>query len=102
MMATSGREALEVLRSESNFALVVTDINMPDLDGIDLLKQVRYSRPNLPVIVSSGRDQAERDDHRWLYARGSWRAGRRASAGRPAPTPPWHRDRDPCPLAPNL
>ncbi|MEC9464628.1 MAG: response regulator [Myxococcota bacterium] len=59
MMATSGREALEVLRSESNFALVVTDINMPDLDGIDLLKQVRYSRPNLPVIVSSGRDHAE-------------------------------------------
>ena len=58
-MATSGREALEVLKSDSNFALVVTDINMPDLDGIDLLKQVRYSRPNLPVIVSSGRDTTE-------------------------------------------
>ncbi len=54
VVATSAREALETLREEPNFAGLITDIQMPDLDGIDLLKQVRYYRPYLPVLVVTG------------------------------------------------
>ena len=59
LTAINGREALSVLNNEPNVALVVTDMNMPDLNGLDLLKQLRYSRPHLPVIIVSGQDQQE-------------------------------------------
>lgn len=53
MEAGSGREALRLL-VDGAFDLVVTDINMPDLDGIELILAVREQRPDLPVIAVSG------------------------------------------------
>ncbi|MEE2960642.1 MAG: response regulator [Myxococcota bacterium] len=53
ILATDGREALRILLDNPNLALLMTDINMPDLDGIDLLKHVRYARPHIPIIVTS-------------------------------------------------
>ena len=37
--------------------LVLLDIHMPDMDGIELLAQLRAIAPALPVIVMSGGDQ---------------------------------------------
>jgi len=34
--------------------LVITDVNMPDMNGIEVLLQLRRTRPGLPVIVMSG------------------------------------------------
>jgi CheY-like chemotaxis protein len=49
----SGKEALEALR-KSKFRLLILDLNMPDLDGFDVLKEVRQTYPGIPVIVISG------------------------------------------------
>jgi len=51
--ASNGREALERLRS---FAadLVLTDVNMPELDGLGLLVKLRERDPDLPVIMITG------------------------------------------------
>lgn len=49
----NGEEALAVLRAES-VDLVVTDINMPSMDGIELLIQLVEHRPGLKVIAISG------------------------------------------------
>lgn len=51
--ATNGKEGLEKL-SVSSFDLVVSDIWMPEMDGIALLKEIRGSGNDLPVIVISG------------------------------------------------
>lgn len=51
--APSGREALKLLAGRK-FDLIVTDIWMPGMDGIALLKEIRGARNDIPVIVISG------------------------------------------------
>ena len=47
---TRAQDALNTLDQEDP-ALVVTDLNMPDLSGIDFCRRLVEARPNLPVIV---------------------------------------------------
>lgn len=53
--AASGREALERL-SSGNVDLMVTDIRLPDMDGIDFLRQVNTSNSPCTVLLSSCSD----------------------------------------------
>jgi DNA-binding response OmpR family regulator len=39
---------------ERRYALVICDINMPDVDGVSLLRMVRAQRPHMPFIFLSG------------------------------------------------
>jgi two-component system chemotaxis response regulator CheY len=48
-----GEEALRIL-SDAAFDCVVTDIWMPSLDGLDLIKQLHATKPNLRVFVMTG------------------------------------------------
>jgi two-component system NtrC family response regulator len=50
LTAPDGAEALEIQKS-SDLDLVVTDMKMPGMDGIDLLEQVKARDPDLPVIM---------------------------------------------------
>ena len=50
LAVASGAEALSVLSADS-FELVVTDIQMPEMDGVTLLHRIREFDPELPVIV---------------------------------------------------
>ena len=51
--AADGKQALEVIKAESP-DLIVTDIQMPELDGIGLLKLLRAKHPKLPVLAVTG------------------------------------------------
>ncbi len=51
-VADDGAEALRVL-GEAHFDLVVTDLRMPRLDGLALLRHIRRSHPGVLVIVLS-------------------------------------------------
>src|SRR4051812_13990832 len=50
---TSSRNALAYLR-EASVDVVVTDIVMPEEDGLELTMQVRKEFPDIPLIVISG------------------------------------------------
>lgn len=56
--AFSGKEALEVLEKES-IDVVILDIRMPGMDGIDTLKQIKALFPMVEVILLTGHGSAE-------------------------------------------
>lgn len=51
--ASNGTEAKQLIES-SSFDLVISDVIMPDCDGIELVMSIRQKRPSLPVIIMSG------------------------------------------------
>lgn len=67
--ARDGREALEVLGHDETIELVVTDVDMPELDGFQLTAAIRAhpSHSALPVIVVTSRGD-ERDRQRGIEA----------------------------------
>ena len=53
LFARDGVEALSVLGSNPDIDLVVTDINMPRMDGLSLLQKLQESEEKLSTIVVS-------------------------------------------------
>ena len=53
VFAHNGVEALEVLRQEDDVDMVISDINMPQMDGLTLLEQIPKVDPNVRSIIIS-------------------------------------------------
>jgi len=55
LAATNGREALALFKEhEDDVNLLITDVVMPEMDGIELAVQIRSLRPKVPVLFVSG------------------------------------------------
>jgi len=52
-LAEHGLDALQKLE-EQTFDLVITDLSMPVMDGVELVKKIRALSPNLPIVVCTG------------------------------------------------
>lgn len=52
-MAEDGLIALEKLE-QRKFSLIITDMKMPNMTGLELLEEVRQKYPKLPVVLISG------------------------------------------------
>ena len=55
---TSGKKALEYLR-DNPVNLMLTDINMPEMSGLDLIKAIKKTKPDLPIIAMTGSPDPE-------------------------------------------
>ena len=51
MTAFSGREALETLETHQNIDVVILDVKMPGMDGIETLKKIKVSYPLVEVVM---------------------------------------------------
>ncbi|MBS4045089.1 MAG: PAS domain S-box protein [Alphaproteobacteria bacterium] len=59
--ATSGPQALEILRQHATIDLLITDEAMPQMTGLQLAKVVQAERPGLPIILATGYAEVPRD-----------------------------------------
>lgn len=57
--AFSGKEALKVLEKNKNIEVVILDVMMPELDGIETLVEIRKRYPLVEVIMLSGHSTVE-------------------------------------------
>lgn len=55
--ACNGQEAVDKSASE-DVDLVLLDLNLPDIDGEDVLKKIKQNKPLLPVIIVSGKQKS--------------------------------------------
>ena len=64
-LAPSAGQALKILSSDSGFELVITDMQMPDMDGVELALAIRKVNPALQIILLSsiGHEQRKQYDH---------------------------------------
>jgi two-component system KDP operon response regulator KdpE len=56
--ASRGEEALQLLRS-GTYDVVLLDVNMPGIGGIETLRRIRANTPRLPILMLTVRDQEE-------------------------------------------
>jgi DNA-binding NtrC family response regulator len=49
----SGAEALNLIKSH-HYDFVFTDLKMPEMDGVEVTKSVKYLRPDIDVIIITG------------------------------------------------
>jgi YesN/AraC family two-component response regulator len=52
--AKNGEEALSLLRGTDEIDVVITDMKMPGMTGVQLLETVKMTNPCIPVIVMTG------------------------------------------------
>jgi DNA-binding response OmpR family regulator len=54
-IASDGEQALRLLRLRG-FDLLVLDLGLPDIDGLEVLRELRQADPRLPVVILTARD----------------------------------------------
>lgn len=105
--AADGAAGWEALNAD-RYDLLITDNEMPNVSGVELLRKLRAARMALPVIMASGRlPTSEFDQHPWLQPAATLLKpysveqflgtvqqvlrGRDTACGQVAPPPEWQR-----------
>lgn len=67
VLADSGSKALEILQQSKPFDLIITDMQMPDMDGLQLSQQIK-SKYAIPIVLLSSIGDESRRKHPELFA----------------------------------
>ena len=55
LAAHDGKTALEIIRNRNmDFRLVITDMTMPEMDGVALSRELELIAPSLPILIATG------------------------------------------------
>ncbi len=66
LLAASGEEALQKIKDKNDLDLVILDIKMEGMDGLELLDELRSRFRGLPVILNSAYSTYKNDFTSWL------------------------------------
>jgi signal transduction histidine kinase/ligand-binding sensor domain-containing protein/CheY-like chemotaxis protein len=67
-LAKSGREALFLLSERTDFDLIITDMHMPEMNGIELATKIREKYPAIPIILLSSLGNESHKNYPGLFA----------------------------------
>jgi len=65
--AGSGKQALEILSVKPDFDLIITDLQMPEMDGITLTQTIKKSYPRAPVMLLNSTGDEDYKKHAELF-----------------------------------
>lgn len=51
LYAKDGYKAVEKVQKNEDISLIIMDINMPEMNGWETIRQIRETRPDVPIIV---------------------------------------------------
>lgn len=63
-LAANGKEALDIV-DKVPLDLVILDIKMPEMNGIEALRQIKEKQPDLPVLLSTAYGEYRQDFATW-------------------------------------
>ena len=67
-LASSGKQALEIVNSGEKFQLVISDMQMPEMDGIGLAEALKIIIPQVPIILLSSVGDESRSKYPHLFS----------------------------------
>ena len=59
LQAKNGRECLDIFNDSNEVSLIILDVMMPKMDGIEVLKNIRQFDSKIPVIMLTAKDEEE-------------------------------------------
>jgi DNA-binding NtrC family response regulator len=59
ILTDSGEQCLQCLEKDKTIGLVLLDIKMPKVNGLEILKAIKDKRPNLNVVIVTGYKSVE-------------------------------------------
>ena len=68
VLAESAKEALDVLAKDKNFDLVITDMQMPEVDGVALATNIKELYPEIPIILLSSIGDETKTKYQHLFS----------------------------------
>ena len=57
--ASNGKIGLEILHANPEIDIIVTDINMPIMDGLEMIREIRKTNQNIKIIIMSAHNESE-------------------------------------------
>jgi len=61
--AGNGKEGLDWLNKSENIELIITDIIMPDMEGLETIREVKNRLPQLKIMAISGGGRIDAQDY---------------------------------------
>jgi two-component system response regulator (stage 0 sporulation protein F) len=63
---SSGKECLEFLEKNADVSLIIMDIKLPDISGLQLLEKISQKNYNIPIVMCTAYDSFQHDYQVWL------------------------------------
>ena len=59
LTAKNGEEALEIIEKNPDLSIIITDINMPVMNGLEMIEKLKKKEITIPIIVMSAHTEVE-------------------------------------------
>jgi|GEM_PF-297397 len=63
---STGKECLQILDKEPTISLIIMDIKLPDISGLQLLEKITQKNYNIPIIMCTAYDSFQHEYQVWL------------------------------------